>query len=174
VKLRVALGTAKLNLQIDIGLGDAIEPPAREAEFPALLDGPAPRIRVYPREVVVAEKLHAMVVHGAINSRYKDFYDVLMLATHFAFSGLSLTRAIAATFGRRQLSLPDGVPVGLTPAFYSDRERAAEWRRYLFRSALPDAPADFALVGNVLRTFLGPLWSSLEAKGAFSEARQDA
>ena len=44
--------------------------------YPVLLDAPRPRIRAYPREAVVAEKLHAMVAHGERNSRYKDFYDL--------------------------------------------------------------------------------------------------
>jgi hypothetical protein len=48
-------------MQIDIGFGDAIEPPAAEAEYPTLFDLPAPRILVYPHEAVVAEKLHAAV-----------------------------------------------------------------------------------------------------------------
>jgi hypothetical protein len=68
VKVEALLGTARLTLQIDIGLGDAIEPPARDEDYPVLLDGPAPRIRAYPREAVIAEKLHAMVVFGAANS----------------------------------------------------------------------------------------------------------
>ncbi len=68
VKLKGLLGTARLNLQIDVGFGNAIEPPARDEEYPVLLEGPSPRIRAYGREAVVAEKLHAMVVLGAANS----------------------------------------------------------------------------------------------------------
>jgi hypothetical protein len=45
-------------------------------EFPVLLDFPAPRLRGYPKETVVAEKLEAMVQLGLANSRMKDFYDV--------------------------------------------------------------------------------------------------
>lgn len=170
VRLQVLLGTARISLQIDVGLGNAIEPPAQEEEYPVLLDGPAPRIRAYPREAVVAEKVHAMVVLGAANSRFKDFYDVLVLATYFSFSGQSLTRAIAATFERRHTPLQNAQPVALAPAFYSDPKRAAEWQRYLSRNGLPGAPADFTAVGELLQTFLGPLWSALAAGRAFSDA----
>ena len=74
-------------MRIDIGFGNAIQPPPIDARYPVLLDSPHPRIRVYPREAVVAEKLHAMVTHGELNSRYKDFYDLHALAQHFDFDG---------------------------------------------------------------------------------------
>ena len=38
-------------------------------------------------EAVVAEKLHAMVMLGERNSRYKDFYDLHVLAQTFRFDG---------------------------------------------------------------------------------------
>ena len=170
VKLQALLGTARLALQIDVGFGDVIEPPPREERYPVLLEGPAPRIRAYPREAVIAEKLHAMIVLGAANSRYKDFYDVFVLAKHFSFSGPVLARAIRVTFERRRPPLPEGQPVALTPAFYSDPKRAAEWQRYLSRNSLPGAPPDFAAVGEHLQTFLGPIWRALEASRAFADA----
>lgn len=169
VKLQGLLGTARLNLQIDVGFGNAIEPPARDEEYPVLLEGPSPRIRAYGREAVVAEKLHAMVVLGAANSRYKDFYDVLVLAAHFSFSGVVLARAIAATFDRRRTPLTQVQPIALTSGFYSNTKRAAEWQRYLFRAGLPGAPADFALVGEKLQAFLGPVWIALADGRPFSD-----
>jgi hypothetical protein len=45
-----------------------------------MLDVPAPVLRAYPREAVVAEKLHAMVDLGLANSRMKDFFDLWFLA----------------------------------------------------------------------------------------------
>ena len=95
------LDGARVPMQVDIGFGDAIQPPPIDTHYPVLLDAPRPRIRVYPREAVVAEKLHAMVTLGERNSRYKDFYDLHVLAQHFDFDGESLVRAISATFERR-------------------------------------------------------------------------
>ena len=37
---------------------------------------PTPRLRAYPPETVVAEKVQAMVALGMLNSRMKDFFDV--------------------------------------------------------------------------------------------------
>jgi hypothetical protein len=50
--------------------------PGEEAAYPTLLDDlPPPRLLVYPRETVVAEKLEAIVSFGMANSRMKDYFD---------------------------------------------------------------------------------------------------
>ncbi len=48
VTLRGTLGVARVSLQVDVGFGNAIHPPARDITYPVLLDGPAPNIRAYP------------------------------------------------------------------------------------------------------------------------------
>jgi hypothetical protein len=60
VRLEAHLENAKIRLQVDIGFGDAIIPEPEETEYPTLLEVPPPRICAYPREAVVAEKLHAI------------------------------------------------------------------------------------------------------------------
>jgi hypothetical protein len=65
VTLRAAIGRAKLDLQIDIGFGDAVTPEATAIDFPTLLGTEPLRIRAYPRETVVAEKVEAMVHLGS-------------------------------------------------------------------------------------------------------------
>ena len=80
VKLKGMLGQIPVNLQVDIGFGDVVVPEAREIEYPTLLELPAPRIRAYPKETVVAEKLQAMIALGMGNSRMKDFYDLWVMS----------------------------------------------------------------------------------------------
>ncbi|MBI2605041.1 MAG: nucleotidyl transferase AbiEii/AbiGii toxin family protein [Deltaproteobacteria bacterium] len=164
------LGTARIRMQVDVGFGNAIEPAAQEADYPTLLDAPAPRIRAYPHEAVVAEKLHAMVVLAERNSRLKDFYDLHVLARQFPFDGERLARAITATFQRRRTGIAATIPAALAPRFYADEARAGQWRAYLTRNSLPGAPADFATVGELLQSFLGPLWGALAAGRKFSDA----
>jgi hypothetical protein len=57
---------ARLPVQIDIGFGDVVTPAARESNFPTLLGFPAPRLRAYPPETVVAEKFQALVALGML------------------------------------------------------------------------------------------------------------
>ncbi len=167
VKLDVRLGTARIAMQIDVGFGDAIEPPADEVEYPTLVELPAPKIRAYPQEAVIAEKVHAMVVIGERNSRFKDFYDVYALASQFSFDGPRLARAISATFERRRTPFANAQPAALTPRFFADPERAANWRRYLARSNVPGVPVDFNLVGERLRTFISPVLEAVSQSAAF-------
>ncbi len=111
LQLSASLDTARIPLQIDIGFGDAITPGARLTRYPTLLDFPAPELRSYPKETVVAEKLHAIVVHGVVNSRMKDYYDLRLLSRLFDFEGSLLTKAIQATFERRNTPVPVSTPI---------------------------------------------------------------
>lgn len=166
VKLMAMLGRARIPLQVDVGFGDVVEPPAVEVSYPTLLDAPAPRIRAYPPEAVIAEKFHAMVMHGQLNSRFKDFYDLYRLANERSFDGPQLARAIDATFQRRRTGI-DVQPVALSGAFYSDPARAAQWRSYIDRNQLPEAPADFTVIGQTISDFLGPVVTSLGSGQTF-------
>lgn len=157
IQLDVVLAGAKIPFQIDIGFGDAIVPEPIDVDYPTLLGGVAPNVRAYPREAVIAEKLHAMVTHGEANSRYKDFYDVFVLSSRYAFSGATLGSAIHATFLRRQALKLDPWPVALTTVFYADIKRSEQWMRYLQRTKLGvDAPTGFVIIGERMQTFLEP------------------
>ncbi|MCB2022370.1 MAG: nucleotidyl transferase AbiEii/AbiGii toxin family protein, partial [Burkholderiaceae bacterium] len=106
------LSGARIPIVVDVGFGDAIEPGAEDIDLPVLLDMPSPRLRAYPLETVIAEKLHAMVLLGMANSRMKDYYDVWMLTRSFALDPVRLRRAVDATFARRGMSLLASVPEG--------------------------------------------------------------
>lgn len=83
VRLRAIadVGGARVPVAIDVGFGDALEPGVEVLDYPTLLDQPAPKLRAYARETVIAEKFQAMVALGRANSRMKDFYDIWLLAT---------------------------------------------------------------------------------------------
>lgn len=154
VKLLAMLGEARISLQVDIGFGDAVMPPAQEADFPTLLSFPTPRLLVYPREAVIAEKYQAMVAMGMPNSRMKDFYDLWTLAREFSFNGSMLCQAIAATFARRRTPLPEETPTALTPVFSEDGEKQGQWQGFLSKSELD--PLHLTDVTVLLRDFLMP------------------
>jgi len=165
IKLPVRLGNTRLNLQIDVGFGDAVTPEPAEIDYPALLDLPSPRIRAYPCETVIAEKLQALVAFDMAISRMKDFYDMWMLSKQFPFDGTSLPAAIGATFERRSTAIPKGVPTALTDEFAGDRSKQTQWTAFLKRNMLTDAPPNLSSVVHDLREFL------LEPLRAASEKR---
>lgn len=168
VRLEARLEQARIVLQVDVGFGNAVVPAAEEVEYPTLLNGPTPRVWAYPREAVIAEKLHAMVILGEVNSRMKDFYDLFVFSRRFPFDGRVLGRAIVSTFERRRTALPQPVPASLSPTFFDDPARAGQWRAYLNRSGLDGAPSDFTAVGESLRNFLWPLMQALADGGESS------
>lgn len=87
INLWARLGSARIRLQIDIGIGDAIIPEPQWIDYPSLLDLPRPRLRAYRLETVIAEKSHAMVQLGTINSRMRDFFDLYQIAQRISFDG---------------------------------------------------------------------------------------
>lgn len=154
IGLRGRLGNARLDLQIDVGFGDAVTPEPAEIDYPALLDSPSPRVRAYPCETVIAEKLQALVAFGMAISRMKDFYDIWMLSKQFPFDGVSLSTAVRATFERRGTAIPAGVPTALTDEFAADGTKQTQWTAFLRRNALIDAPPDLSSIVRDLREFL--------------------
>lgn len=145
---------AQINLMIDIGFGDALEQEAELVDYPVMLDFPAPRLRVYARETVIAEKFQAMVVLGQANSRMKDFYDIWILSNSFSFDDDRLAQAIAATFVRRKTAIPTELPGALTPAFAADDQKQEQWRTFVENVAVDPGP--LAQVLEELADFLMP------------------
>jgi len=154
LRTTASIGGARIGLTIDIGFGDALEPGAEMLDYPSMLAFPAPRLRVYVRETVIAEKFQAMVALGRANSRMKDFYDIWILSKSFDFDGDRLARAIAATFARRGTEIPVDLPDALTSAFAKDEQKQRQWNAFVKDvSVSPRSLED--VVGN-LAEFLMP------------------
>ena len=151
VKLTGRLGNARVPLQVDVGFGDAVTPAAVAASFPTLLEMPAPKIRAYPKEAVIAEKFEAIATLGATNSRVKDFYDIWTLSRRYQFDPAVLGSSIRATFKRRGTPLPVRPPIGLTAAFANDPAHQSQWRAFVNRNLQqPQLQDDFSrVVGEV-------------------------
>jgi predicted nucleotidyltransferase component of viral defense system len=118
VKFTGYLGKARIPMQIDIGFSDVLASRVERMQYPTLLDNTkAPFIKSYPKESMVSEKFHAMIRHAQLNSRFKDYYDLWLLADNFEFETRSLQKAIEKTFAKRQTDIPTERPVGLTAEF---------------------------------------------------------
>jgi predicted nucleotidyltransferase component of viral defense system len=154
LKTYATVDGARVRVVIDIGYGDATEPGLNEIELPVLLDQPAPSLRAYPPETVIAEKFQAMVMLGLANTRLKDFYDIWILARTNEFKYDRLARAIAATFARRKTEIPTERPDGLTPAFADDPTKQQQWIEFVEEVAVN--PGSLADVVEALAAFLLP------------------
>jgi len=157
VRLSGFLGRARLAIQIDVGFGDALTPEPDDVEYPVILDFPAPRLRAYHPATVVAEKLNATVVLGALNSRMKDFYDMYMILKYMAIDDEILGDAIRLTFQRRNVLLPSEIPVAFTSEFLEDGNKEVQWQAFLRRSVLTSFRLSLAEVLAELRQRLWPI-----------------
>jgi len=157
VKLTARLGKARLRVQVDVGIGDGIVPEPQWIEYPSLLDLPRPRLRAYRPETAVAEKLHAMVELGAVNSRMRDFFDVHALACGLSFDGAALARAIAATFARRRTEMPYELPMALTQEFAAIPGKPAQWAAFTRRLVVGTPPPELPVVIDANARFAGPV-----------------
>jgi hypothetical protein len=128
VRIRGNLSNARVSLQVDVGFGDVIVPGPRKVTYPVLLDFPPPELKGYSMESTIAEKFHAMVKRGILNSRMKDFHDIWMLSRTFDFQGAMLARAVEKTFANRETPVPTR-PSGLRSILRArqDQDRSMAW-----------------------------------------------
>jgi predicted nucleotidyltransferase component of viral defense system len=154
LRTTASISGARVGLTIDIGFGDAMEPGVEILDYPSMLEFPAPRLQAYARETVIAEKFQAMVALGRANSRMKDFYDIWILSKSFSFAGDRLTRAIAATFARRETAIPVDLPDALTPAFANDEQKQRQWNAFV--KDVSASPGSLEEVVGDLTEFLMP------------------
>lgn len=155
--LQARLGKARLRVQVDVGLGDVVTPEPEWLEYPGILDLPRARLRAYSPETVIAEKLHAMVLHGEANSRMRDFFDIYALSQEMRFDAALLTRAVRATFERRRTPVPASPPLAVTPEFSAIRGKQAQWQGFLRKNGLDSVPAELSETVACIATFLDPV-----------------
>ena len=167
VRFLGSLGTARINMQIDIGFGDIVHPGPEMAEMPTMLDFPAPRLLCYSRESAIAEKFEAMVSLGSLNSRMKDFYDIWLLSRQFDFNGKDLAEAVSLTFKQRGTVLPEQIE-----AFSQDfaEVKQTQWAAFRKRLQQEHVPVSFQEVTTALGIFLSPIAASISEESKIPKA----
>ena len=167
VTVTANLGKIKFPIQIDIGFADVITPAPEKLPYPTLLDYPAPSLYGYPRETVIAEKIHAMTILEMANSRMKDFYDVRLLLEQFEFDGKVIQTALEKTFANRNTALPQEDHVIFSDSF--GESKMVQWNAFVRKLKIKNA-ADIKMVLDVIRSFLIPLVNASQ-QGAVFEKR---
>jgi predicted nucleotidyltransferase component of viral defense system len=84
ISLRVTFGRMKDRIHIDVGTGDIVNPAMHELHLFQYRGKPLFEneisLMVYPPETIFAEKLETVISKGAVNSRMKDYHDLLLLS----------------------------------------------------------------------------------------------
>lgn len=144
---------------VDVGFGDPMlgEPELVVAEDHLGFAGIAPpRLRLYPVETHVAEKLHAYTMpRSRPNSRVRDLPDLALLATTKVLEAKPLREALAQTFAFRGThAVPDSLP-----------EPPPSWAEPYAAMAVSDRLAWATLrdVVAAVRAFLDPVLAGVAA-----------
>ena len=164
VRIRTAayLERTRIPVTIDVGFGDAMADATQQLDYPTLLDLPVPHIRAYPPATVIAEKFHAMVALGVLNSRMKDYYDLWAIPRNVTIAPDELDAAIRATFKRRETQIPAERPPGLSTEMIQDETKQRQWRAYA--NSLELEGVDLSVIVDAAWELVGPSCDRLAAK----------
>lgn len=163
------IGKVRLRYQIDVGLGDVVFPSPKDLMPEAILDFPVTGIKAVTPYTAVAEKLEAMIVLGAANSRMKDYCDLMILSQKLEFEGDILKDAVRATFRRRATPLPEGDPEGLSAAFTEETVNTKRWTAFITKGMLPEGKPDLAHVIQEIKRFALPVLDAAREDATFSK-----
>lgn len=151
IKMEVRFGKARFPLYVDLGFGDLVK--SQEQKIPLLSNSKGPlfeasvKVKCYPLEFVLAEKLETVVYRGDENSRMKDFHDLLTLTqAKDIVNNKQAEKAIQTVFTHRN------TPLNLPLQFDSSSMQSLQryWSQYLQGVASRDTlPQE---IGSIIET----------------------
>ena len=160
------LDRTRIPVSIDIGFGDVVCPERMKMEFPVLLDMEVPEIYAYSIYSVIAEKFEAFVSLGFANGRYKDFYDIYVLAERYDLNGMELKKAIIETFTHRGTEFDD--IVAFEDGFTDDEIRQGRWRAFIKKKKAM-LNVEFEETMQLLKDLLLPIVKSIRNENSFEQ-----
>ena len=159
VSVLAYLDRTKIPISIDIGFNDVIYPDRVKMEFPVLLDMKAPIVYAYSLYSVISEKFEAIVSQGNANSRYKDFYDIYILADKYEFDGRKLREAVRETFEHRATAFDD--IIAFEDEFLKSEIHQKRWTAFM-RKKRTLLNIEFDEIIDLIKKFLIPVIESIK------------
>ena len=156
------IARTRLYIQLDIAFTGPLIPQPEVSTFPTILDLPAPHIRAYRPEQVIAEKLEAIAQLGTINSRIKDFYDIWVIQRTQSLDTNALIQSINAIFAARGTEIPRSVIAALDEDFIERTE--SSWQIFLKRIGEDPKSISFAEVLEDIDAFLAPVFVTIHVQ----------
>lgn len=170
VRLLARLATAREPFHVDVNVGDPIWPAPAEIALPRLLQAEPIRLRGYPMEMVMAEKVVTALQRGQASTRWRDFSDIYQITRHHAFRAIDVRQAVRTVADFRKVTLSG---LGETLDGYAEigQPRWAPWRARLQLAEV--LPGDFGDILEALRAFADPiLTGSVEDTATWNPATQ--
>ncbi len=109
ISMRAELGSTRTNVNIDIGVGDVVEPANFTIELAANKNGPLfekdIHVWAYDPETIFAEKLETAIKRDALNSRMKDYHDMVAIIKSGILNKDHVGRVLTKTFTHRKTKM---------------------------------------------------------------------
>ena len=159
-RIPVRLGNAREVLPLDLAFGTVLVPGPQLRQLPTTLD-PSVTVPVYtyPLETVMGGKVASILLHGAANTRFKDYLDLHVLARAQDFDGSALQAALVAICQSQGLVPDPSSVVFASPAFVTDPQQLQGWSRFVASGRLGASAPNFAEAISVVRALYGPALS---------------
>lgn len=164
VSIIAFLERTEIPVSIDIGFGDVVYPDRVKMDYPVLLDMDIPEVYAYSLYSVIAEKFEAIVSLGDANSRYKDFYDIYVLADRCDLFGEELSEAIRETFAHRETGFDD--IIAFDESFAERDIHKDRWNAFQKKKKALDS-VTFREVLSLLKALLSPVVDSIQQEESF-------
>ncbi len=109
ISIRAELGSTRTTVNIDIGVGDVVEPANITIELAANKNGPIfekeIQVWAYNPETIFAEKLETAIKRDALNSRMKDYHDMVVMINSRILNEEHLGSILNKTFSHRKTKM---------------------------------------------------------------------
>lgn len=165
VSITALLDRTKIPISIDIGFGDVIYPEKVKLNFPTVLSHENPKIFAYSLVSTVSEKFEAIVSLAYNNSRFKDFYDLYVLAKKLDFDGLELSEALRKTFYNRHTKI-DKI-AAFEDNFVNESIRQSRWKSFV-KKKKTIIPVTLEEVIEEIKIFISPVLHSIKEDKVFT------
>jgi predicted nucleotidyltransferase component of viral defense system len=132
LEIRFVAGTLKDNIQIDLGFGDIVKPKTQDINLLQYKNKPffetSLSLLVYPTETIFAEKLETVISKGGLNSRMKDYHDLVLIGRQDGLiDTIRMASDIKVTFKNRCTAYE--LPINFNDADYERLH--IHWLRHL-------------------------------------------
>jgi hypothetical protein len=162
--VQAAVAGEEMELQIDVGFGDPLVPPAEWIDYPAVLGSPS-RVQAVRPELLTAWKLDGLFDHGVRRWLAKDLYDLDLLTAHVPMDEATLAEAIRVAFAAHSDPLEGVLEVIYARSWWQTPSATARWEKFRQAAGVP-VPADLlGVAGSVARRLRPALGRVVEFTG---------
>lgn len=158
ITLKALLGGTKTNMRIDLGVGDRVAPENITIHLAANKGVPLfekdIELWAYPPEAIFSEKYETAIRRDALNSRMKDYHDLVLMIHFGILDEQKIKDALDRTFRDRKTEF------GPLPAFTSadldrmEKSWTAHLRTLRAGKAANDLPRTFAEVQGIINAWI--------------------